>query len=261
MQQLQVKDFPNWTEYYWTYQYVLAKDYYLPLFAGQNIFMTGKRILDVGCGHGGFTAALADAGAQCVGVEIKPFDWKPHANVTFMAIDITQANIEQKIGKNFDMVILRDVIEHIPIEQKRPFLQAIKRLTKPGGLLLTTFPPFYSPFGLHQQTLLTSRLKRIPFLSWLPKTALRALCRLFGEEEKNIALVFEIADCRMPIYRFKRLTKELNLVPRLQVFHLVRPSHEIRYGMKTRLSPFAPIPLLNEVLVSGCAYLLAWKNG
>ena len=67
---LKPESYPTWKEYYWTYQNKLAELHYLPLFEAWGVPMTGKKVLDVGCGDGGFTAALAEAGAISTGVEM-----------------------------------------------------------------------------------------------------------------------------------------------------------------------------------------------
>ena len=49
--------------------------------------------------------------------------------------------------------------------------------------MLLTFPPYFSPFGLHQQAIMKTFLKNIPYLSLLPKQILKLL--ILKLESKN----------------------------------------------------------------------------
>ena len=81
---IQLENYSNWKEYYWTYQNILAKEYYIPLLEKWGIPLHQKNILDIGCGNGGFTAAFADVGSFATGVEIKQFQWVEHSNVKYL---------------------------------------------------------------------------------------------------------------------------------------------------------------------------------
>lgn len=263
LQQIFLKDFENWAEYYWTYQYCLARDYYIPMLEEWGFSFVGKRILDVGCGDGGFVSAVADAGAECVGVEIAPFNvWSEHPQVKFIVADITKSETLETLGNTFDMVVLRDVIEHIPRQQKQEFITSLKNYLKPDGRLFMTFPPYYSPFGLHQQTIPKSKLlRKIPYLSWLPQPLILSLMTLFKEDQRvKDKITNEIIASRMPLGYARRLFKRLGLSIRNERFFITRPSHEIRYGWKTRLAKFDRIPILNEILILGTAFLFKFDS-
>ena len=54
-------DFQNWKSYYFNYQKLLAQSYYFPLLEKQEIRIKSEsKILDVGCGDGGFLTALSE---------------------------------------------------------------------------------------------------------------------------------------------------------------------------------------------------------
>ena len=255
---LQQKDFPSWADYYWTYQYNLARDFYLPKFKDWGLSPEGLRVLDIGCGDGGFTAALADWGAECTGVEIKPFERKEyrHPRLRYAVQDITATDAVNVLGGEYGLVILRDVIEHIPWDNKAAFLKSVKGFMAKDGKLLITFPPYYSPFGLHQQTLLKSKLRKVPGLSLLPGPMLDFFMSLTGEPEAAVAAVAELKKCRMTISGFKRLAAKEGLKILAEEYYLFSPSHEIRYGWKTRRSPLGKVPGARELFVMGAEYLL-----
>ena len=80
------EDFSDWNTYYWTYQYILAEQYYLPRLKLWGVEIENKKILDIGCGDGGFTSAFGRAGGFCTGVEIREFNWNPSDNVKYIVM-------------------------------------------------------------------------------------------------------------------------------------------------------------------------------
>jgi SAM-dependent methyltransferase len=256
---LNPKDFPSWHEYYWTYQYQLAMKFHLPLMEAWGVRFENAKVLDVGCGDGGFAAALADRGATCLGVELRDFTRRPHDNprLRFVVQDVTAPDASQILGRDYDLIVLRDVIEHVPLAHKENFLASLRKLLKPSGKMFVTFPPFYSPYGLHQQTALKSGLRWIPYLHYLPRRLLRRLMSWMKEPAAGVLTVEEIAGSRMTIRHFKKLIQKIDMRIEQEKHYFVRPSHEIRYGWKTRVAWAGSVPLLRELLVSGATMLVA----
>jgi len=253
---IKLEDFSNWREYYWAYQNTLAKEYYIPLLGEWDFQINGIKVLDIGCGNGGFTEAFGEAGASITGVEIKSFNWKGHPNVQYLVQDITADNAVEKLGVDFELIILRDVIEHIPLNEKLNFFKSALKFGSPDAKFLVTFPPFYSPFGIHQQTFLKTFLRKIPYLSWKPLWALKPLLKIIGENEEAISNIQEIHKCRMTLRRFELLVNKLNLGVVQEKSFLIRPSHEIRYGWKTREFKGQLFTGFRELVTLGVVYLL-----
>ena len=181
MKRVYQKDYSDWPEYYYQYQLTLAKEHYIPYLINNDVSLSNISIIDVGCGNGGFISAFPDTSNK-TGIEIKEFPWKDLKNSTFQVHNVlTQDN--SKFIKKYDLVIIRDVIEHIDLKYKEVFIDTIKSFLKENGKILVTFPPYFSPFGLHQQVLMKSFLKKIPFLSILPFSFIRILCLLFENKE------------------------------------------------------------------------------
>jgi 2-polyprenyl-3-methyl-5-hydroxy-6-metoxy-1,4-benzoquinol methylase len=260
---LKPKDFFSWHEYYWTYQYHLAAKFHIPLMESWGVVFENAKILDVGCGDGGFTAAMADRGARCVGVEIKEFKRKANGDprLRYVIQDVTTPDAPEKLGADYDLVVLRDVIEHIPLAQKENFLLSLERFLNHTGKIFFTFPPFYSPYGLHQQTALKSKLRAIPYLHYVPWFLLRKLATWAGEPSASLAVAEEIVQCRMTMRHFKQLARKTGMTILHEKHYFVRPSHEIRYGVKTRGAWFGKMPVLREILVSGATILAAVDGG
>ena len=55
------------------------------------------------------------------------------------------------------------------------FIKTASLFMKKEGEMLVTFPPYFSPFGLHQQVLMQSFLRKIPYLSLLPENILNLM--------------------------------------------------------------------------------------
>ena len=245
--------YDSWKNYYWDYQYTLAKEYYIPLLKKWNFNLKNKKILDIGCGNGGFTAAFGNS-SKIVGIDIKKFQWKKIDNVEYKSYDIFKE--PKEIDTDFDLIIMRDVIEHIPLDLKMDFIQKALEFTKDNAKLLITFPPFYSPFGLHQQVLLKSFMRYIPFLSIISPKILISVLRILNEKAKSINDIIEMHECKMTISNFENILQQLDLNISNSKFFFCRPSHEIRYNFKTNELKHNPIKYLKEFYVLGTVYLI-----
>ena len=116
--------------------------------AAERFEPAGRRVLDVGCGTGFFTAYYLARGARVTGVDIAPTSIERlrarHPEATFVLADVSEA----EIAGRFDLVNAFDVLYHITDDAK--WERAVKTLVgavEPGGLLLLTdtFPPPGSP--------------------------------------------------------------------------------------------------------------------
>ena len=70
LQKIYKKDFLTWDDYYFQYQKNLAREYYIPLLKNWGVDINGKRVLDIGCGSGGFITAFSEYNCSCTGIEI-----------------------------------------------------------------------------------------------------------------------------------------------------------------------------------------------
>jgi SAM-dependent methyltransferase len=110
------------------------------LFAAR--WAAGKRVLDVACGEGYGTAALARVAASAVGVDVSP-QAVAHARATYAAIG-NATFVEASCTKlplpdaSVDTVVSFETIEHI--EAQEAFLDEIARVLAPGGVLVLSCP-------------------------------------------------------------------------------------------------------------------------
>jgi SAM-dependent methyltransferase len=101
---------------------------------------TGDRVLDLGFGNGAFTAELAAAGAQTVGVEVAEAALH-RARADHPELDLRLAPIDGPLALedcSFDLVWASEVIEHVADTAR--WLSEVRRVLAPGGRLLLTTP-------------------------------------------------------------------------------------------------------------------------
>ncbi len=125
----------------------------------QPLFLEGKLVLDVGCGHGSLAVEMAARGARkVIGVD-------PNRD----SIDFAKENVEKNypglravldfqcgdifsIGeRDLDLIVSKDTFEHIL--DPPGALAGMKARLKPGGRAFIGFSPLYSsPWGDHRRT-------------------------------------------------------------------------------------------------------------
>ena len=99
--------------------------------------LSGKRILDVGCGGGILTEALALEGAEVVGIDLAEASLevaKLHLlesglDVTYQMIIVEE--LAEREGESFDVVTCLERLEHVP--DPSSIVRACSALVKPKG--------------------------------------------------------------------------------------------------------------------------------
>ena len=100
----------------------------------------GERVLDLGCGAGRFLAALRDAGADAVGVELAAAALeRARRNVAGADLRLVEPDGSLPLGhREVDLVWCSEVLEHVP--DTGAFLNELRRVLRPGGRALITVP-------------------------------------------------------------------------------------------------------------------------
>jgi 2-polyprenyl-3-methyl-5-hydroxy-6-metoxy-1,4-benzoquinol methylase len=142
----------------------------------------GLSVLEIGCAEAGNLKPFLDRGCLCTGIDIscgrielaeEYFAGHPKRdNLELICEDIYKADLK---GRTFDLIIMRDVIEHIPNQEK--FMGFAKKFLKPDGKFFLAFPPWQNPFGGHQQVCRNKILSKLPWFHLLPKTFTRLSSR------------------------------------------------------------------------------------
>jgi cyclopropane fatty-acyl-phospholipid synthase-like methyltransferase len=111
-------------------------------------------VLELGCGIGTVTGLLArklGSGGSVTGIDLSPVSIESAEqrlssfnNVHLLAADV----LEMDLKRSFDVVVLPDVIEHIPLEQHRVLFERVASWVKPDGFVLLHYPsPHYQEWN------------------------------------------------------------------------------------------------------------------
>lgn len=99
--------------------------------------ISGKRVLDLGCGDGGLSFHLIDRGAEVVGLDISPGmtavcrrrieRFRPEAEIKLVAAPLEESGLGTD---SFDLIVGKWILHHL---DTGPASKEIQRLLKPGG--------------------------------------------------------------------------------------------------------------------------------
>ncbi len=98
------------------------------------------RILEVGCGEGMLTELLAleYPGAQIEGIDITPRVGRmfegDRSRVVFRKQTIDEFEVRNRAG--IDLLIIGDVMHHVPVNMRRRMLASARTILKPAGFLV-----------------------------------------------------------------------------------------------------------------------------
>ncbi|WP_110687355.1 bifunctional 2-polyprenyl-6-hydroxyphenol methylase/3-demethylubiquinol 3-O-methyltransferase UbiG [Salinicola aestuarinus] len=163
-------------------------------FIDQHVSLAGKQVIDVGCGGGILSEAMAQRGATVTGIDLgeAPLSVaRLHQMESGVEVDYRHASVETMAEERpgeFDVVTCLEMIEHVP--DPSSVIQACAKLVKPGGHL------FFSTINRNPKSYAFAILGAEYVLRLLPRgtheyrkfikpSELSAWCREYGLEFRN----------------------------------------------------------------------------
>lgn len=133
----------------------------------KHIPIAGKKVLDVGCGGGILTEAMARAGATAKGVDLSEKALKVadlHGLESGVKVEyeyISAEDLAVKEPGQYDVVTCMEMLEHVP--EPLSIIKACSQLVKPGGRV------FFSTLNRNPKSYLFAIIGAEYILNLLPK--------------------------------------------------------------------------------------------
>jgi len=258
------KEIPENYKYYWEYQYKLALESIVPYSISNKIFEKGNSVMEIGSAEGGVLAAFVQAGsgnAICTDIAQNRLDMGKtiakitNLNIEFHYHDILNSKIPDEWKNKFDLIILRDVIEHLDNTYESLF--KISPILKSGGFLLVTFPPYHSPFGGHQHTV-GNKLGKLPYIHLLPNFIFQKL--ISSGRQNDIKEVKRLQKIRLTPKKFEKASTKSGFSIYKKDFYLLRPVFKMKFGLPAiKLTPISALPLIKSFFSLEATYILQKK--
>ena len=193
-----------------------------------KVSLKGKRVLDIGCGRGGYAFRFNQGGARVAAIDITREYFQNVNGIDFVLADATQMPLK---SDSFDFVFCSSLIEHVLHPEN--LVSEIKRVLNKGGVCYLSFPPFWSPVGAHQFK---------PF-HYLGERAATTLARKLYHTK---SYAYDDVYGKLKIRKIGQVKK-----------WILKSGLEIK-SITTRMSPinFAKIPLINELLTWHVEFLV-----
>lgn len=254
---------------YFEIQYLNSKSSIIPFLKGIFEPKAKDKIMEIGSAEGGVLKAFTDFGCICSGVELsekrvelaKEF-MKPEIDaglISFRSDDIYNVDPE-KLPYKFDLIILKDVIEHIHNQEK--FMNKVGDFLTEDGVIFFGFPSWRMPYGGHQQNTMSNFLAKLPYYHLFPKPIYKWILKTFGESDIMIENLLEIKDTGISTKRFEKICRDNNFEIIKRVKYFVAPIYEYKFGYKTKLLPnwIGSIPYFNDFITFQSYYAVKKKS-
>lgn len=250
-------------QWYYEMQTLNAEKSVLPFIEEFMPIKAGVYVLEVGCAEGGVLKAFVKKGCKGVGVELDENRLNiaielnkedvDNGKMKLIAKNIYDTSFQEEFSEKFDLIVLKDVIEHIHDQEK--VMLVLKKFLKVGGVIFFGFPPFNMPFGGHQQVAQSKIFSKLPYSHILPMFMYKGLMKLFGVPSEQYV---EIKETGISTARFEKIVHNSNLSIVNERHYLINPIYEYKFGLKPKIqySFIKVIPHLRDFLTTCVFYLV-----
>lgn len=256
-------------ELYFNQQFENAENYIIPFINSQLSLENNTSVLEIGCGEGGILKAFLQKGCVVTGIDLsenkienanKFFSKEiKSGQANFICKDIYEIDFDKELNSKFDLIILKDTLEHIHNQEK--LLEFIKVFLKPNGIIFLAFPAWQMPFGGHQQMCDNKFVSLMPYIHLFPNFIYTSILKLFGENENKIGVLLEIKDTGISIERFEKIIFNLKYKIENRLLYFINPNYKIKFNLKPRRlnGIISRIPYFRNFFTTTCYYLIKIK--
>ena len=251
---------------YFLMQKMVCDESIIPFIKKNHPFNIDAKILEIGCGTAGVISAFLERGHIGIGVDLdegslnyaneKLAEYIKTEQLTLINNDIYSIDFESEFHIKFDIIILKDVIEHIHDHEK--LLKKMQSFLAPSGVIFLGFPPWQMPFGGHQQICRSKFLSRLPFFHLLPMPMYRGVLKSFKESPEHFC---ELKETGISIERLERLAKKTRYKILSRDFYFINPIYKHKFNIKVRKQAkfISSIPYIRNFFTTSAFYLLKPK--
>ena len=252
---------------YFLMQKMVCKEDIIPFIEEVYPIRQDARVLEIGCGSAGVLSVFLECGHKGFGVDLDDnsldyareqlAEYIESKQLTLINRDIYSIDLEAEYQVKFDIIILKDVIEHIHDQEK--LLRKMQSFLAPEGVVFLGFPPWQMPFGGHQQICHSRILSHLPFFHLLPVPLYKAVLKAFKEGTEHLC---ELKTTGISIERLERLANRASYTIVNRKFYFINPIYKYKFNVKARKQPalFSSISYLRNFYTTCAFYLLQSYN-
>ena len=250
---------------YLEHQSLVSRKSLIPWIERARPLSTLAEVLEIGCGEAGVLRPFFERRCRTTGVDLDAekisrareafADELSDGRLTLYDRSIYAPEFKTLFDGRFDLIILKDAIEHLEDQEK--MVELLKRFLRPGGSIFIGFPPWHMPFGGHQQGC-RSILGKVPWIHLLPSPLYRLALKGFGESQEMIDYLIETKRNGISIRRFEKILTRTRYEIVQRTLYLVNPIYEYKFGLRPmpQLRLIEALPVLREFATTGVYYLL-----
>src|SRR5690554_2772643 len=251
-------------EQYFKEQETTTGKFVIPYLTDTIKITAQTEVLEIGCAEAGNLKPFLDMGCLTTGIDISCgridlarqfFADHPNRNrLELICADIYKVDLK---GKTFDLIIMRDVIEHIPNQEM--FMHYVKLFLKPDGRFFIAFPPWQNPFGGHQQVCNNRVLSKLPWFHLLPRNLYKLILDTFERNQKRTKGLLDIKETGLSIDRFERILRFENYKIEKRTFYLINPNYHTKFNIRPRkqISLVTAIPYIRNFFTTAAYYIVS----
>ncbi|MBT4723123.1 class I SAM-dependent methyltransferase [Candidatus Falkowbacteria bacterium] len=183
----------------------------------QNYIKEGDKLLDLGCGNGRLVDLVKDLKVDYLGVDnsqgLIDCAAKSFPDKNFQVQDALNLDLAEN---SFDAVLCVSVLNHIEKENQQQFIENIKKVLKPDGVLLLSNWNMWNIKGKKSvwKQDKSAGLKRTSY--------------------KDVWTIWKSTDNKVPLYYYAFTKRELNKLLRQNGFKIIK-SYYTKKGKKTNM--------------------------